>query len=161
MALVICAVFLTERMRRRTSRVDGIRWPPSADCASRLSSAHYCQPLTVHCPQPSANQYSCPGPPSGKLFDSCSQLLQQVVGHLVFAGHRLFDHSLADLWMVGIHVAVEGRLPFRDLIDRRIIQVAVSSSIDGHNLFLYRYRLILGLLEDFCEALAATNTRFG
>src|SRR5436309_15584742 len=111
---------------------------------------------------------SCPGacvtPWCGclvKLVDSGPKLFQQVIRHLLFAENRLLDHGLTDLRMVGVHVAIECLLPGNDLINGRVVQIAVGGGIDEHNLFLDRYRLVLWLLENFGQTLSTVDTCLG
>src|SRR5579872_6644356 len=92
------------------------------------------------------------------LFDSRAQLLQQVIRHFVFSGDGLFNDGLSDFWLVGIHVAIERILPCAYSINWHIIQVAVGSGEDDHDLFFNWYWLVLWLLQDFCQTLTTVNT---
>src|SRR5258707_13490263 len=96
-----------------------------------------------------------------KFFDSGIQPVQQIFGHLFLRINRLLDDLLPYLWMVRFHVAMESRFPARNLIQGDIIQVALSSSINDHDLLLDGKRLILSLLEHLRQALTAINTTLG
>src|SRR5437588_348447 len=111
---------------------------------------------------------SCPGASVAswcgclvKLVDSVPKLFQQVIRHLIFAENRLLDDGLANLRMVGVHVAIECLLPGNDLINRRVVQIAVGGSVDEHDLFFDRYGLILGLFENFGQTLSTVDTCLG
>src|ERR1019366_6222679 len=128
MALVICWVFLTERMRRRISIKLGMRlcrWVLRYE--ARL-----------------------------ELFDDGLDLAGEVcVEDLLSAD--FVEHGAVRV----VHEAVQLGFELAADIHREIVQVALGAGPDNHDLFFDGQRLILILLEDLDEVLAAIELLLG
>src|SRR5712692_10566720 len=96
-----------------------------------------------------------------ELVNSIAQALHQVVCHLIARVDRFLDDLRAYLRVAGIHKAVERGFPLDHFIEAHIIQVAIGSGVDNHNLLLYLDGRVLRLLENFGQALAAIDAALG
>ena len=123
MALVICCVFLTERIRRRRS----IRFGMLARGGSLLV-AH----------QERGFEFAEGGFERGL----------QIVVDLRFLAKLIEDAAVA----LGLQVIVETLLEGAALRDRQVVEIAVGTGVDDRNLLFDRQWLILALLQNFGEA---------
>ena len=123
MALVICCVFLTERMRRRMSIRLGMRLMPSAACSAMKRSLNSFSTLVDLAP--SARRRCA-------FFSRiCCRM----------PGMRVLDE------------AVQLRFERAALFDRQIVEEAVGAGEDDQDLLFDRQRLVLPLLQNLDQAL--------
>src|SRR5271157_2597576 len=130
MALVICCVFLTERMRRRMSMRLGM-------CRYRGRGALWAGHKAV-----------------SKLLDDILQLFAQGVVQN-FPGPDFLPQPAVRV----VHEPVEFLLELPALVQRQIVQVTVGSGEDNRNLLFHRQRLVLALLENLHHVPAAVELR--
>ncbi len=129
MALVICCVFLTERIRRRMS--------------IRLGIADY--------------RPACPAPAAADEVNRCLNSVSMFLISALRASSMAFFSRIV-LEDSGVRVLDEAvQLGFKPahLLHRNVVQKAVGSGEDDQHLLFKRQRLILTLLEDFDQTAAA------
>src|SRR3990167_5774171 len=145
-ALVICCVLRTERMRRRMSIKLAIylvpvldtepvaRWLPGSGCRCPLFALETLLEFGEH---------------------FCEIMLQGVIQ--LFFLHYLFPQR----WMTVLNVTIQLGLEAPDVVDRDIVDETVGSCVDRKHLLDHRQRHVLILFQQFHQALPAGQLSLG
>src|SRR5579862_6008593 len=137
-ARVIWAMFFTDWMRRRISRVDAICATSTFRHQTLLARRRLLE-----------------------FTDGRIELSEHLVGNLLLISDGCLVDALHQIGIVGVHITMELRFPLLHLLDWYVIQKALGSRVNDHDLMLDGHWHVLLLLHDLLLALATINLRFG
>src|SRR5687768_3034231 len=138
MALVICCVDFTARMRRRMSNSDGMvsSYQLSAVGSLRAFSSRFRRRREL----------------VAELLQGLIQVRLDLVGELALLGDRL-----QQLRPSGVEELEQLDLEVAHALDRHRVEEALVRSVDDDDLFAHRQRLILRLLQHFDQPAATVE----